>query len=435
MSDFLTRRGSTWHFVRRVPVEFAALDKRGIVRHSTRIKIAEDRVGRKAARVAETLNEELECFWRGLAKGQRGGDVSRYDDLRHRARSLGFDYVPNSELVLLSQEKRLERIEVLLTKGLTGDAAAREAALGTAPKPSLKLSLLFEEYERAVRDETRDMSSDQMRIWRNSRMRAVTQLCDLVGDKQVAELTQTDAIDYADWWRDRVTEGDCTAKTANKDMGHLSRMLKEMSIRRRLNVPDIFKGLHLRNEVEKSRQPYDSSFIQTRFLGGALATMNEDARFMLYVMIETGLRPSEILNLREQTIILAAPIPHVKIMADERRLKTEDSAREIPLVGVALQALRLRPKGFPKYRDRSTVVSATVNAFMGGNGLRPTRDHSVYSLRHSFRDRLVAAEAPDSLIDNLMGHRTYRPKYGKGPSLELKLKFLEQIAFRPPDRL
>jgi hypothetical protein len=31
MSDFLTRRGSTWHFVRRVPSEFAALDRRVIV--------------------------------------------------------------------------------------------------------------------------------------------------------------------------------------------------------------------------------------------------------------------------------------------------------------------------------------------------------------------------------------------------------------------
>jgi hypothetical protein len=27
MSDFLTRRGKTWHFVRRVPAEFAALDR------------------------------------------------------------------------------------------------------------------------------------------------------------------------------------------------------------------------------------------------------------------------------------------------------------------------------------------------------------------------------------------------------------------------
>jgi len=69
------------------------------------------------------------------------------------------------------------------------------------------------------------------------------------------------------------------------------------------------------------------------------------------------------------------------------------------------------------------------------NGLRPTKDHTVYSLRHSFKDMLIAAEAPDSLIDSLMGHRTGKPKYGKGPPLELKLKFMQSIAFTAPSRL
>jgi hypothetical protein len=61
--------------------------------------------------------------------------------------------------------------------------------------------------------------------------------------------------------------------------------------------------------------------------------------------------------------------------------------------------------------------------------------HTVYSLRHSFKDRLIAAEAQDSLIDSLIGHDTYKPKYGKGPSLELKLKYLQRIAFKPPPSL
>jgi integrase len=297
------------------------------------------------------------------------------------------------------------------------------------------LSRLFEEYESATKDEVKDMSPDQLRIWRNGRMRAVTQFVEVVGDKPVVDLTHSDAIDYSEWWRARVVKGDAAAKTANKDMGQLSRMLKDMSIRRRLNLPDIFKGLHLRGETDKSRLPYEPAFIKSSFLAGALDGLNEDARLVLYVMIETGLRPSEIVNLREKTIILNHAIPHVRILADGRRLKTEDSQREIPLVGVALKALALRPRGFPKYHDNATGLSATVNKFMSENGLRPTKDHSVYSLRHSFRDRLVAVETPDSLIDSLMGHRTYKPKYGKGPSLELKLKFLEMIAFPSPDRL
>lgn len=116
-------------------------------------------------------------------------------------------------------------------------------------------------------------------------------------------------------------------------------------------------------------------------------------------------------------------------------LKTEDSRRQIPLVGAALAAMRLRPNGFPRYRDKSGTLSALVNKYLSVNGLRPSEHHTLYSLRHSFKDRLIAAEAPDSLIDNLMGHRTGKPKYGKGPPLELKLKFLQSIAFTPPSIL
>jgi hypothetical protein len=49
-------------------------------------------------------------------------------------------------------------------------------------------------------------------------------------------VTPDDAIDYCEWWRDRVTDDKAEAKTANKDIGQLSRMLKEMNLRRRLNL-------------------------------------------------------------------------------------------------------------------------------------------------------------------------------------------------------
>ncbi len=336
MPDFLTRRGGVWHFVRRVPAEFETVDPRGIIRHSTRIRIADDRSGRRAARVAEELNGALECHWKSLVDGPSRSTSSRYDDARRCARALGYDYILNAQLISLPIERTLERLEALVAKGVAQDPIARTALLGTEKRPSFSLSRLFEEYEAATRDEIRDLSPDQLRIWRNGRIRAVAQFVKVVGDKPITEITESDGIDYAEWWRERIVEEDGAAKTANKDIGQLSRMLKEMSIRRRLNLPDIFKGLRLHGEIEKSRHPYDPAFIQGRFLtGDALAGLNEDARLVLYVMIETGLRLSEIVNLREGTILLDAGIPHVKVAADGRRLKTEDSAREMPLVGVA----------------------------------------------------------------------------------------------------
>jgi hypothetical protein len=84
MPDFLTRRNGTWHFVRRVPAEFATLDPRGIIKHSTKVRVATDRTGRRAAR-----NEELEGYWQELAGRRPQADSNGYEDARRHARSLG----------------------------------------------------------------------------------------------------------------------------------------------------------------------------------------------------------------------------------------------------------------------------------------------------------------------------------------------------------
>jgi len=38
------------------------------------------------------------------------------------------------------------------------------------------------------------------------------------------------------------------------------------------------------------------------------------------------------------------------------------------------------------------------------------------------------AETPEELIDEMMGHRTNKPRYGDGYGLGMKLKFLQRIA-------
>jgi len=435
MPDFLTRRNGTWHFVRRVPAEFSEFDKRGIIRHSTKVRVSSDRTGRRAVRVAERLNNELEAFWSQCAIGADPATAS-YEEIRRRARSLGFEYVANGELLAFSNEKRWERLDALISCGLENDVTARTALLGTQPQPSILLSKVFAEYEELMREEIEKYSPNQRKVWRNGRSRVVKELVDVIGDKPVTKLSDDDGLDYVEWYRERVKAKEVEAGTANKSMGMLSRMLKEISVRRRLKVPEIFKGLRLRAPESDIRRPFEPEFIQSRLLADdALEGLNEDARLILYTLADTGLRPSELVNLLPEAIHLDAPIPYVEIKPVGRVLKTKSSKREIPLVGAALAAMKLRPEGFPRYRDKSSSLSATLNKYLLEHDLRPTKDHTVYSLRHSFKDRLVAAQAPDSLIDSLMGHKRGGPRYGDGPPLGLKLKFLESIAFKPPSRL
>ena len=229
--------------------------------------------------------------------------------------ALGFEYVDNEQVLQLPIEGLLNRLEALVAKGV-GEPVNRAALLGTEKRPAFPLSKLFEEFEQVVAEEIKDLSPEQLRIWRNGRIRAVAQFVDRVGDKPVTDVTHDDALDYVDWWRGRIVSDDALPKTANKDIGQLSRMLKDVSVRRRLNIPEIFKGLRLRGEIEKSRVPYETKFIQDRLLAaGALDGLNEDARHVLYVVADTGLRPSEVVNLTEAAICLDAAIPHVKITA------------------------------------------------------------------------------------------------------------------------
>jgi hypothetical protein len=73
-----------------------------------------------------------------------------------------------------------------------------------------------------------------------------------------------------------VVAGETNARTANKSIGQLGRMLKEMNIRRRLNLPDLFKSLRVKGQIDKSRSPFEAEFIQNRLLAtGALDALNE----------------------------------------------------------------------------------------------------------------------------------------------------------------
>jgi integrase len=433
MTNHLTKRSGVWHFVRRVPIEFCHLDKRGVVRHSTKIKVSKDRRGVRAGRIAKTMNRELEIYWRSLVVGKSQGAADCYADARRRARMLGFDYVETSELATRSLVEVLERLEKLVSEGLLDNAPSRAAVLGFEKRPAVKLSEVFSIFEKQTKTEVKDMSPDQLRRWKNSYLLAVLDLVGVVGDKSLAELSHTDVLDYVDWLDSRVDEEEIIAKTANKYISHNSMMIKEINRKLRLGLPDFFAGMRLQGVQHVSRPPFPIDFVQSRILAeGALMGLNAEARAAVLLIADTGLRLSEAINLNETTIHLDCDIPYIEVLPDGRRVKTKDSIRTIPLVGCALAAMKMHPKGFPRYLDKGASFSAYVNGYLLDKGLRPTRKHTVYSLRHTFKDRLIAAKCQDSMIEALMGHADDHPKYGSGPALDLKAEVLHGIAFTPP---
>lgn len=433
MPEYLTKRNGYWQFARRVPLEFSDLDTRGVIKHSTKVAVDDDKRGIRASRVANAMNRELEAYWRGLVEGKAEEATQRYAGARRRARVLGFDYIETSELADRPTDELLQRFEKL-AKGLTEDKSARAALLGYEQRPAIKLSEVFPRFEHQSRTEIADMSPTQLRVWRNGYTRAMKGFIEVIGDKELAAITHANVLDYVAWLEDRIAEGEIVAKTANKNIAHISRMIKDLNRKQRLGLPSLFADMSIRGEKKVSRPAFSIEWVQEKILAeGALMGLKTEQRRAVMLIAETGLRLSEAINLQATSVHLENRIPYIHVKPEGRRLKSQDSERQIPLVGCALAVMRLQPRGFPEYVDRGPDFSAEIGRYLTDKGLRPTPEHTLYSLRHTFEDRLKAAKASDTMIDELMGHASGKGyKYGSGHPMETKLEVLQRIAFKPP---
>lgn len=422
--------------MRRVPVAFEHLDPRRPVRVATGIAVSDDPRGIRAAKACAKLNDDLEAYWRGLLVGDADAAKRQYADARRVARAFGFSYASADEIAGGHVRSLLRRIEALAGASAVDNPVMVAAVLGGSGKPAFRLSGLLAEYEAINRATLTQMSPDQVRKWQNQKRRSANSLLDIIGDKPIAEVSRSDLLDFRDRWQDRVVTDGIEIGTANKVIGNACKMIRTLDQAHRLGLQPIFSGLRIAGGRDGQRTAYTPEFVQARFMAeGALDSLNAEARRIILLVAETGMRPSEAANLTRSTIVLAADIPHVVIRGEGRILKTEHSAREIPLVGVALDVLQAQPDGFPRYRDNTGALSALVGKVLRTRGLRPTPQHTLYSLRHTFEDRLQKVRAPEKVIATLMGHKWYRPPYGLGPQLEEKREWLMKIAFTPPTRI
>ena len=177
-----------------------------------------------------------------------------------------------------------------------------------------------------------------------------------------------------------------------------------------------------------TRPPFSIKWLSEVLLApGALDGLNAEARCIMLGMVNTGYRPSEGAMLTAAQIRLDAEVPHIKIEPVGRTLKTSHSRRVIPLTGISLEAFRQFPNGFPRYADNPTL-SDTINKFLRENGLMESERHTLYSLRHSFEDRMLAAGVDERIRRDLMGHALKRERYGSGANLKHLQELLLKIA-------
>jgi integrase len=190
-----------------------------------------------------------------------------------------------------------------------------------------------------------------------------------------------------------------------------------------LDCRNAFSGVYFAPETDKQkRQPL--SIDQIRTLQQHCYQKDDDVRWLVALMSDTGMRLAEAAGLMMKDLILDSPHPHVVVTPyPHRSLKTKASERIIPLVDASLWAAQRIVAStrsefcFPRYTSsescNSNSASAAINKWVKSVAVD---EAVIHGLRHSFRDRLRAAEAPTELIDQLGGWRlkTVGQSYGNG---------------------
>lgn len=432
---YLVQRSGNYYYKRRVPSTVAHIDKR-----SPHVRISLKTDDRKLARRKRDMLEAADdAYWGSLIVDGISDPVRRrYEAAVRRVEALGFTFREASAFEEPSAfNSLLERLRLALDRGAADPVTT--PLMGVVNVPKTTINDAFNLYcEEIVADELIGKSQAQRDQWKKVKRRAVNNFIDLVSDKAMDEITIDDAKKVYRHWLSRIAPKDglptASASSGNRDLGNMRVLydayFRHMGDNRRENP---FSGLNFSTRRKKKRPPIPTDWIKSTILKkGSLATLNSEARGILLIMIETGARPSEICNLDENTIRLDHPVPHLAIEPredpdDPREIKTESSRRVVPLIGVALDAATKHSKGFPRYRNRENDLSATLNKYFKENELFPTPSHKIYSIRHSFEDRMKEAGLGDDLRRILMGHTIDRPDYGSGGSLVWRRDELKKI--------
>jgi len=382
LNQYLRLRHDVWHYVRRVPKSVRHIDDRVLIYRSA----ADDQ------------------RWSEISPGRFGAVApdAVMKDLQQRAAAFGFAYMPVSEIVeKLSGEQIAERVSALgpingpLSPKMKRDA---DALLGLAETPKVKISQALELYLSEIAlDEQTGKSPEQTKTYTKVKRRAVANFIKLNGDMDMLEIGRDEARNVYRFWADRVQPKDARKPMSGSSANRDSPKLKQV-------------------------QPFSDDWVRSKILAhNVFKGLNREAALLCYAMIETGCRPSELANIEPENIRLNDETPHIRIRSSAKRaLKSTASVREIPLIGVSLEAMKCAPNGFPHYQDRGYLLSQTLLKGFKVRELLPTTSHRIYSFRHSFEKRMLEGGLDYGLRCTLMGHRNQRPEYGDGGSLKYR---------------
>jgi len=261
--------------------------------------------------------------------------------------------------------------------------------------------------------------------------RYIGYLTECLGNRSIDQYTSKNATVLREW-------------LINKGLSNSSLQRVFSGIKAVINFVTLEQGLECQNAFAKVYLPSNTDAKKRHAINPSnmakikaeCLSLDDDIRWLVAIIFDSGMRLSEAAGLMLSDLKLEEDIPYIDLKPHpHRRLKTASSERKIPLVGLSLWAARRLKQHstglycFPRYtsseRCNSNSASAAINKWIktvGGS------NDVIHGLRHSFRDRLRAVEAPTDMIDQLGGWalRSVGQGYGDGYEISLLAKYLNK---------
>jgi len=367
-ASYLWIKGQTYYFNRRVPKDIQSYYS------SSRIVICLKTSRRDSAlRTAKSIAQRLEDYWTSLRLANI--DIPAFHLLRREPQKLS-----KSSYDSLSQALDL----YLRLKGVNKDKTFRRGA------------------ERNIQS-----------------------VIDLLGDRPLDEYSSSDAAMY----RDYLLKKGLNTASVKRNFSTIRSIINLTIQEHGLDCRNAFSKIYLPDlDDVKQRKPIPIEDI--RQIQKDCVSYDDEARWLVSLISDTGMRLSEAAGLHIDDIKLDDEVPHINLKPHPwRRLKTKGSQRLIPLVGASLWAARRikanannSPYALPRYTSvkgtNANSASAALNKWLKS---RVPEGCVIHSFRHSLRDRLRDVQCPSDMIDQIGGWSTLGIGQGYGNGYDLMM--------------
>jgi len=372
-SSHIRVRFGIYHFVRRVPADLKHYYRSDRVSISLRTKSANI-----ARRTAQSICQRLDDYWHGL---------------------------------------RLQKMDV----------PALHLVISDASDVNDKSPTMMETVDIYLRLKSEKHSPTFIRAARRNGKYVVEGL----GNRPITSYSSSDAAAF----RDYLFAKGLSIGSVKRIFGSVRSMINLVMLEHGIDGSNAFAKTYMpERDDSQDRQPIPEH--QLIALQQACVDADDEMRWLLALISDTGMRLAEAAGLAREDIILEANHPFIFLQAHPwRRLKTKSSARRIPLVGASLWAAKRIKEhdgiyAFPRYCDgkicNANSASAALNKWMKSV---IGSEYVIHGLRHSMRDRLRAVECPSDIIDAIGGWTTsgIGHGYGKGYSVDIMAKWMKKI--------